>query len=189
MIRAKKTIKKKIVGWIVALFVFVSVIILVVILLHGNNVYILNDNKTTATKSLHCDAESVPQPFFNYVGVDTRHDVKYIFDSEENVDKVSYTYKNVFASNEIATHAEAKLHTDYNLYMGKTDVYQEDLSPTFVINNNKLTINLFMDRNTFTQDTAIFVFLTREDFENIYKYKIYDVKKMYENKNFSCIIN
>lgn len=185
--------RKKQIRWaITCFFICFSTIAITVsffLFMNGRETRTSNGDNITKMDSLYCISEKPKNPFFSYKGTNAKHIVKYIFNSSEKIDGISYTYYNNFSSSESAIQAEAQLHVDYNTYMGKTSVYQEDLFPSFNINDSSLTINLYIKPEMLTSETNLFVFLGQEEYGEIKELTLEELKELYEDKHFSCKIN
>lgn len=182
--------KKKTARRIIVTCLFVAVLLLVVAwmihLLNGKETRLSSSDESLRLKSLSCSASEVEDAFFaSNNEVDAKHDVKFTF-SGNTVGKASYIYVANFETEKEATTAANDFHVKYNVYMGSTGTYQEDLTPTFTQAGKKVIINLFIDSDKFNADTAKFLFLNADEFSDDGKYAIDELMKIYTGKGFSC---
>lgn len=171
--------------------VCVLMIIFGVVLAQPKEIRISEKNDNEATTVLDCKSSvaTLDAFFVSDVADDFMHEVKLIFDDDDNFSTINYTYSGVFNSEEDAGTALSLMHADYNIYMGKTNIYQEDLYPTFSVLGARGIVNLFIERNDLTVDTAKFIFLDSEQYEEVDEMTIDEVKMLYESKGFVCKIN
>lgn len=135
---------------------------------------------------LVCNASDPVSPFFtSSVAMATKHELKYFFEGD-NVSKISYKYVGSFGSEQEAKDELSLMNFKYDSYMGDTQIYQEDLSPVFLVLENDATISLFLTREKFTTETAPLVFLSQENFEKLKKASIDGIKDTYEALGFTC---
>lgn len=169
--------------------ILIVIAVSIIILLQPKETHISSGTEKSSIEVLDCVSSVQNEPFFvSDKAIDSNHEVKITFNNNKP-DKYNYTYIGKFDSNKIAEEELSWLHGDYNNYMGKIDIYQEDLSPSFTVLDNDVIINLYLDNKTLAVDTARFLFLTSEQFVNIKKMPITEVAKIYKNRSFNCVIN
>ena len=154
----------------------------------------LNRSETTSSDggsgssvgALDCKATSPVGPFFvSENALTSEHEVKVTF-LRDVVDKLSYNYYGTFASEGVAENVRTNLHANYNIYMGKYNLNQESLSPTFTYNGNNAKVNLFVNREKLNNITARLFFLNPDEAANISNYSSDQLKSLYTGKGFSC---
>lgn len=169
---------------VIALFAFTA--FLAIVFLQPNessSSTSLDQGKTTL---LDCIANTLEDSFFISKDASSySHEVKLVYQNDR-LTKVNYTYTGQFASDNEADSALSWLHADYNNYMGRTSIYQEELSPTFTAIDANAIINIFMDEEHFAPETAVFVFLDANEYSMVKKSKLDDAKNLYESKGFYC---
>ena len=78
------------------------------------------------------------------------------------------------------------MHWNYDDFMGKTSIHQETLTPVFNNYNDEVSISLFFEKKYIVSELGSLLFLNQDESSKIKKYTINELKKIYENKNFSC---
>lgn len=158
-------------------------------LLRGKETYISEGDEYAATASLYCLAENPQNAFFvANDAISAKHELRILFSNNE-IEDISYVYKGGFGSEETAGQRFAAMRSKYNIYMAKTPINQEALTPVFVVIEKSVNINLFFDRGTFVAEMAPLVFLNQEDYEDAIGLPVDGVKSLYETLGFSCNIN
>ncbi len=173
----------------VLIAIFAGVAALMVFLLNGNTKYVSDGDESTATKYLYCVASGPKNPYFeSEKALNATHEIKYTFkDGATNI--ISYTYNGEFNSEKDARAELSKMTFKYNDYMGATQLYQQDLDPTWTVLNNKAIINLFMTNGkTLTSETMRFAFLGYEQLRSLASASAESLKEYYESLNFTCKI-
>lgn len=164
------------------------VTIIVVVLNSGSETHISKKDKSSSINILDCTIVSPVEPFFHYDSeLYSEHRVKAEF-TNDFFDGFNYIYTGIYQSSEVAEEALSWLHADYNKYIAKTGVYQEDLYPTFSAMNSKAVINLFLPKKYLNTGTSTFVFLNNNEFNNLDNTSIQDMHRIYEEKGFTCNI-
>lgn len=167
----------------------VAIIIVLVVIFTGGtskDSYTSGGDNTVTVTSLVCTSNVPQDPFFKPQGAhNPQHELKIIFEND-GVDKINYSYAGKFSSEELAKEEISKMHASYNKYMGGIDVYQEDLYPTFSTIGSDGYANLYLDKSTLTADTAIFAFLSGNEYSNLKNYSVDALSSIYAEKGFSC---
>ena len=186
LVKNKKTIKIAETCGIVAIFTLAA--LGVIMLLQPKETRSTTTSTQAELKVLDCKSSSPTNPFFaSDVATSPLHEVKLQY-KNDNLDRVNYTYTAKFESQKIAENVLSLLHANYNIFMGKTSIYQEDLTPTFSNIDTEDIINLYIELQNLTVDTAKFIFLENEEYLKLNKLSIDEVKKIYEKKSFICEI-
>lgn len=169
--------------------IFAGVAALMVLLLNGNTKYTSDGDEVTATEYLYCSASDPKNPYFESSKASNAvHEIKYTFKNGAT-DRISYTYTGEFDSENSAKAELSKMTFKYNDYMGTTQLYQQDLNPTWTVLDNKAIINLFMTNGaTLTSETMRFVFLGYEQLRSLASASAESLKGYYESLNFTCKI-
>lgn len=172
------------IGIIVIIGAFVLAIF--AILFNNSETHISTKNEQNTINILDCTTISPTKPFFKHnLEIKSEHRVKieYINDSFSGL---NFTYTGTYQSPETASEALSWLHADYNIYVAKTGVYQEDLFPTFSTIGSENVINLYLPKKYLNSGTAKFVFIDNDEFNSINNTSIQKMRELYENKGFTC---
>lgn len=186
--QAKKKEKARRIGSICFFATFFLLLMVgIICLLNGTETHSSSTDGNSKLNSLFCSASKITNAFFASNGEkDVKHEVKFTFNNNA-IDKASYVYTANFETEKEATVAANDFHVKYNNYMGETNVYQEDLTPTFTQKDKTIMINLFISRNNFNIDTAKLLLLNESEFSNGGEYTSDDLMKLYSAKGFSCV--
>lgn len=166
----------------------VAIIIILLNIFTPKDSHITSEDSLQSIEAVHCKTENLASPFFETNGAkNVEHEVKITL-MNDKVDKMSYTYIGLFESKDETEKALSALHAKYNIYMDTTDIYHEDLYPTFSNLGTKGIINLYIQDKTFNLDTAKLILLSDYEYEQFSGYNIETLAKIYENKGFVCEI-
>lgn len=182
-----KEFNRTIVNLVMAIGVVALVAFLVfcIFALKGEETYTSNSDADYTIGFLDCRASDVIDPFFvSDAAMDFYHEIKITF-SNNNPDKIFYNYFGKFSSYESAETENARLHADYNKYMGKR-VDPNVLTPNFSRVDNTVSVNLYSAIENLSSITGKFFFLDSEDMTNLGRYSRDDFTLLYEVKGFSC---
>lgn len=158
-------------------------------LLKGKETHTSEGDEYVTTTSLYCSAENPQDAFFvANDAVSAKHNLRFFFRNNK-VSDISYIYKSDYGASTAASRDLADMRAKYNIYMTKTPINQEALTPVFVVIENSANINLFLSESTFVVEMAPLVFLNQTNYENIDNLSVDGVKSMYEGLGFSCNIN
>lgn len=147
------------------------------------------DGGVDSVALLYCKSDTVLEPFFTSLDVTSySHEIKVTF-TNGKPDKISYNYYGKYNDDSAAMSASSALHAEYNIYMGKNNVYQETLYPTFVATGQDLKVNLYADRETLNLVTARLFFLSNDEYNDFYDNSSDSLIKLYTNKGFSCTLS
>ena len=179
--------KKAIVG--VACLAVIMVIICVVIwlLTHKNEEHYTISKDDVETTSLECKSTSLEDAFFTSSMVQRyEHLFKFLF-KDDRLAQASYDYSGVYNSENAAEGASADMQTKYFKYMQDNGHSNVDLKPNFAPVKSKLKISLYWDLSKVTGVAAPVFLMTDEEYNSLDKSGRSEVKKIYEEKGFSCV--
>ncbi len=172
------------------LCLFFAGIVVLIFMMIGNETHTSNDTTGEKRKIVYCSSSSPKDAFFattqDATGIE--HELKFIFE-DSGVNTAAYTYKSTLSSEKDAEIEISKMHWNYDDFMGKENVYQEDLSPVFNNYGNEIRISLFFEKKHLVSELSDLLFLTKDEFRKAIKYSPNELAKLYKNKNFSCKIN
>lgn len=138
---------------------------------------------SSSINALVCEAEDPQEKFFATDGaVSVDHVIKATY-VDSVADKISYTYEADYGSPEAATKAEAQLHADYNIFMGKNG---DDFTAQFMPMGDELKISVFAETKNLGSLTSRVFFINTEEFEELKDYDVQDLAKIFQRKGFSC---
>lgn len=176
----------------VAATVLVVIAAVAIIILLGNLAFGGREEHYTATtpdveiKVLDCESASPSDPFFTSdLALSADHDIKVTY-MGDTVRRFFYTYEGDFASTDAANQGEAKLHADYNTYMGAA---ADSLSPTFSIidDGTELKVTLVTEADLLNSATAKLFYFTPEEYSSLGStINIQDLANIYQSKGFHC---
>ena len=180
---------KKWIRIILLALLVVVIVVIVVLLFRTNETYTSDGGTSEKIDSLTCTASELEDPFFKPENDgELEHMIKATFKGGK-LDKLSYSLEGKFSSDETAEYVEADLHADYNIYMGKNNLSQSMLNPSFSAVENRVKVSLLTDAKNLTNNTIVFFFLNMDEFQTVRRYSMRDLAKLYENKGFSCIFS
>lgn len=172
-------------GWIIGGVVVVAVILLS-ILLWPKGSYVSDGGRVTKVIALDCKATYLEDAFFkSEVAQRSTHEIRAIFKDNKFAD-ISYIFEATYNSSEAVESENARLHADYNIYMSENGQSQELLEPSFANIKSKLKITLYGNKKRLNSVTAKLFFLDIEGAQNIDKYSVDELEKVYKKKSFSC---
>ena len=184
------------------------VIIVVIAVVTALVVWILTSGKTTntvttfekdATGSVVCtikgatssnvdtdtDADKI-KPFFTDKRIrDYTETVKIIL-TNNKMDKISYSYDGVADDDKTAERVAAQFLADQNEYLGKYGVALNIFSPSFNNVGNKVEVRLFGKAGDINTYTGKLFYISSSEYYDARNFSADLLKKMYENKGFSC---
>ncbi len=144
---------------------------------------IIETGGNTRTNALVCDAKNPQDAFFVLEGArDVDHEIKVTYTSEYG-EEISYTYDADFGSPEAVKDAEARVHADYNIFMGKNG---SDFSDQFMTMGDELKISIYAKIENLGTETSRVFFVLPEEYASLDGYKVTDLAKFYQKKGFSC---
>ena len=167
----------------------VLLIIILYILMNGRETKISDDGESESVSALVCTDGNREGAFFYSTTANTvTNEIKVTF-KKGQFDKLFYTYRGVYRSEEVANEEEAEFHADYNIYMGHHDLNQNSLNPAYSVPGNKLVLSLYTDDySKINRLTSEFFFISPDDIEKYKNYSLDEMKDYYENKDFACQI-
>ena len=165
--------------------VLVAFLVFCILATKGKETYTSNSGADYAIGFLDCKANNAVEPFFTSdVATSSYHEIKITF-SDKGPDKIFYNYFGEFPSYESAETENARLHADYNKYMGKR-VDPNILTPNFSRVDNTVSINLYSTIKDLSSITGKIFFLDLGNTVNLNEYSSDDFTSFYESKGFSC---
>lgn len=186
MSNKKERDKYLIIGVIV--FAVIAMLVLVLIWLFTNNheTLISEDANYGTITSLECHSDHIEKSFFDPESAQRyTHLITATFKGDR-LDNISYNYDGTYRSEGVADSELARMHADYNKYMGSVDVYSESLNPVFNAIKSKLKISLYGEPKTLNEAVMVLFFLEKEDYGKFKDLSGKDFKKRYESKGFDC---
>ena len=166
--------------------VLLAIILAVVIMIFNSNETYISDNETPIEQELlQCTSSSPFNPFFNTNKntSSTNYIIKYIYEDGE-VQSVSLIYSATFETEEIAKAELASMMSEYYQYTAKNHI--DDSNKVFNRQGKDISITLYFDKSALSSTTNDLLFLNNGGAGKISKYPLKDLKKIYQNKNFSC---
>lgn len=184
-----KTKSQKVGSWVALGIVIVAALILVglgvSLLFQDKDAQVTSHDAAPSLNAVICEAKSPTEPFFESTGAtETEHEIKLAY-RNQMVETISYSYETEYTTPEAAKEAEAKLHAQYNKYLGE---HANDLEPVFSLVEDDLTVRLYGETNDLTMGQAKLFFISQEDFEAYEDYDVDDMVKVLEGRGFSCEI-
>lgn len=185
--------KKKLIIYAIMIALIIGFVALIIILLtfeketHTYKKYEYDDMSALVCVLQSNDADN---DFFSSDGAsDVKHTIKLVY-SNNLIQKMSYEYNGFYDSEENARKDSGELHAKYNIYMGDHGVNHDILAPVFQNNNNKALIRLYLDDYGKMNSTiAKLFYIGNGMIDTISKNSLDETKKLYENRDFSCIIS
>ena len=172
-------------GFVIAIGAVLAVI-LILYLSAGKEIRTSSFDTDSVVEFLDCETTSIDNAFFaSDIAINSHHEIKVTF-SNNDPDKISYSYFGEFLSDDIAETENAKMHANYNKYMGAT-VDPNVLTPTFSRVNNTVTVNLYSKIKDLSSVVGVFFFLNPEDAVNLKNYSYDKLVSLYNLRGFSCV--
>lgn len=183
----KKNKKKSVfIGAAILALIVLLIALVIWFLTYKKESYTSTDMQDSNYEALECESMEPSEPFFAFETAQrSKHDVKILF-LNSNVKEMSYKYEGTFNSDTSAENAEARMHADYNKYMGANGVNAEILNPVFSVNKSKLYISLYAEAKKVNKTVAKMFFVKDEEFDKIGDFNVKTFKKFYEDKGFAC---
>ena len=175
-----------IIGVIVAAIVIILILVIIWFFTNNRETIISEDADYGSISSLECETTKSEDAFFKpYDATRVKHRIVSTFKGD-NIDDMSYDFEGTYNSEEKATNAEAWLHADYNLHFRDTGVSPETYSSNFVITKSKVKILVYAEHKQINKVIAPLFYLTGDDYDKIWDYSGKELKKVYEEKGFTC---
>ena len=186
MEKKEKDLSSKIVG-IVTIILIVLIAIIIIILTNGHETHIWDDSEPKKVTALVCTAGNIDGALFTSdVANSMKNEVKITF-SDDKLDKIFYSYNGVYRTNELAQQEETNLHIRYDTYMGRHEVLNSSLSPSYSTVETKVQITLYADSlEKINSVTAPLFFINEEMFGSLGKDSREKIASAYEGQGFSC---
>ncbi len=141
-----------------------------------------------SVSALSCESSSQEDAFFKKNGaILETHTIRITF-SGGAASSISYSYNGIFTDENAAESAKSSLHADYNIYMGKSGLSPESLTPSFSDKENEAKVSLFSDVKKLNAGTAKFFFLDMEKYRIVNSSSEEELSKIYENDGFICSV-
>ena len=149
--------------------------------------YTISEDEADTT-SMECTSTSLEDAFFVSERAQRyEHLLKFLF-KDDRLDQVSYDYSSVYNSESAASGASADLHTKFFKFMDSVSLSNVELNPNFAPVKSKLKISLYWDLSKVSGVVAPVFFMTEEDYNSLNNSGRSEVKRMYEDKGFSCTV-
>jgi len=184
--------KHNLLGIKILIFALVLVVVagMVWLLTNKKETVVNSDYKGHNFDSLECRSETLADDFEPVISPGeaerSEYALKLLFDDDE-LSNISYEFSGIYASDKAAEGAEAWFRTDYNKYMGENGINAESLNPVFMNTDNNLKISLYAERKNFTSSVVPIFLIDREEYGMLSDLSLNNLKKLYENKGFSCV--
>ena len=168
---------------LIALAVFIAIFI------NGNETRTSEPVEGEHVSAVYCTAKGIEGAFFSSEIVNTiTNEVKITY-HDSGIEKLYYSYKGTYRSNDVLKQDDGVFQAKYNNYMSEHGQNSVDLSPVYDEMNNKLHIALYADSlDKINEATSVFFFINGNEVNQFKKYTMDDMKKYYEDKSFSCKI-
>ena len=176
----------------------ISLVILIVILVGigivfswgGTNEINTADNAISVdTYALVCDSGANDMAFFNNTdAIDEHNKIKVLF-VDGQAARIFYSYTGNYDAESTAEYHEAVLHSDYNKYLSGKGLSGDLLSETFSSAGKTVKIEIYSEVDKNAPGLGEFFFIPDEDVSVFSDLSDNEIKKYYEGKGFSCIIN
>ena len=181
--------KKKRIGYVVLALILLVVVIFILFLLNGSETRTSEPTEKDEVSALHCKAGRIEEGFFVSDTANTSNNEIKITYSGNKLDKMYYSFKGVYRSDEVANEDEYRMHAKYNIYMGENNIEQESLSPNYSVVDSKFQLSLYVDSyDKINNVTAVFFFIDKEDIPKFNTYSLDTLKSYYEKQDFECEI-
>ena len=183
----KKTRRQLIVDIIIVILIAAFVIALIMILNGGKETITTTTSEKDKNSTIVCKSSAhVENEVFKYgEPASFTHEIKVML-LNNKMDKLSYTYTGNYGSTTAAETAHAVLHASYNEYMGKFKQTPGYFSPNFSDAGAEASFNLFGEVNNINSYTGKIFFLDSSEYNKAKSLSSSMLKKLYENKGFSC---
>lgn len=169
--------------------VVLSVGIGVFLMLRGSETYTSSSSPDSIVGALICKTSSSTGSFFEVEKtLSSSHEIRITY-RQDDLSGISYSYTGVFNDEKNAESASTHAHVAYNEYMSKRNLKTDNISNSFIASNTVFRMNLYTAFNKLDNEIAALFFLSEEGDDGLMVKTIQDLKTIYENKNFSCIIN
>ena len=188
MANSVKKTRRQIVVDVIAVLLIAAFVIFLIIILNGRKetVTTTNTNKDKNSVIVCKSSSDLKNDVFNYFEPETHiHEIKIMLINNK-MDKISYNYSGTYKSDNEAKSAHAFLHANYNEYLGKYSQKTSDFSPNFNDSGVEATISLFGTAEKVNSYTGKLFFLDSSEYYKAKSLSSDLLKKLYENKGFSC---
>ena len=152
----------------------------------------LVSNNATANRIdvIDCKSSGPDLPFFLFDGErNVEHEIKITY-GKLGVDKYFYSYYGEYETEDSAIKAMSWMNGEFNIYLGRKHLDINNYPATFNTSNNIVKINIYLDRDNFANPAASsLTFLDETTLRELQTLNIQELKKKYEDRHFSCLIN
>lgn len=179
--------KKKIIGFVTLGLVLLILIICILLLFSSSETHTSTVKDADEISALYCKAGKLENAFFDSDAANTiKHEIKLTF-KNATLDKIYYSFKGTYPSEDTAAADETRLHAKYNIYMGDNGVDQGSLSPNYSVVKAKFKLSMYVDSlDKINTITAKLFFINKEDLQGFGSNSMDDLKSYYENQSFQC---
>ena len=175
-----------IIGVISLSIIIILILIVVWFFMNGHETLISEDVNYGSITSLVCKTDHADENFFNPEGAQRyTHLITAAFKGDR-LSNISYNFDGTYRSEGAAETDMARMHANYNKYMGSIGVYSESLNPIFNANKTKVRISLYAEPKTLSQAVMTLFFLEKDDYGKLKDLGGEDFEKMYRFKGFEC---
>lgn len=174
----------------IIIFVFFTTCVFFVFFFSGDKeTHVSEDSVYPNTFALVCEAGAIEDAYFHGEDAESESNkIKVLFE-EERPKQLFYSYLGEYGSEKIADSRKIEFHSKYNHFLGEHTMSQNRMMTTFSQIDNNVRIDVYTDVDELTRDSSAFFFINDDEVNNYLNYKSDEMKKIYENKGFSCIIN
>ena len=179
--------KEKKIRYIILALILILIALFIMLLLNGSETRTSEDVEKDDISALYCEAGRIEDGFFvSETANTTSNEIKITFKNSK-MDKLFYSFKGVYRSEDTASADETLLHSKYNKYMGENGVEQGSLNPSYSVVKSKFYLTLYADDyGKINETTRVFFFVDKEDLSKFNSYSLDTLKSYYEKKNFRC---
>ena len=179
---------KKWLYWLIGLGVLVVIIIVIWFLFRGTEIRTSEEPGIHKTVATECVSDKQDGAFFAGRAESVLHTIKSTF--RNNVlDRISYNYDAIFATDALANANDASFHGQYNKYMASKGLDPDSLKPVFSSSGNSVKITLITEIAKLSNDNIRFFFLNMDNFQRIRSYSPKELTTLYQGKGFSCEVH
>lgn len=185
----KKTRRQLATSIVIVVLITAVVVGLILILGSGRETRTVTNEESDEEKTVVCTNSNDEKSFFKsgYSANPVKHEVR-IITKNNKMDKLSIKYTGVYESEYITGKSSGLIHAAYNDLLGKNNIAQDIFSPNFMKNGSTLTIELYGNVNDINFVTSKLFYIEQSEFNKIKSLSTDGLKKIYENKGFSCDI-
>lgn len=184
---SEKKKSNRILSGIALAIVFISVVVLVIV---GCSQLFQERREVTSTgdvgstlRAVVCTAAEPDSPFFTAEGAtEGEHKIKITYKGEV-AGELFYTYDSNYETEAAAEAAEARMHADYNIYMGE---YASKFVTTFGVTGTGVKVTALAETEEIGADTGKIFFITQDDYARKNLGKVDDLVEILTGRGFQC---